>query len=265
MRSLTVIVSIGSVLLFAAGPVFAQHVASTPFVRDCSPGEPDSLQISWTAPCDSGTLLLDTEVGCRMWDWHPEPEDKVVWKGACKGALPDGPGEAQWFEHGRPIDRFVGRYRNGAREGEGHYVWNETVRFDGRYAGNVPDGPGVLKIDGDTFAGDWQAGCLVGANGQVVAIGVPRTSCARNWARSHRLDLEHPRPPSKRYATSSLSSTLGKTSLVAGSRLGDRVSVEFAAPSRTTAPVRIEGAVTCQQHWPRPVARPPLSSPRSSS
>jgi hypothetical protein len=209
MRSLTVIVSIGSVLLFAAGPVFAQHVASTPFVRDCPLGEPDSLQISWTAPCDSGTLLLDTEVGCRMWDWHPEPEDKVVWKGACKGALPDGPGEAQWFEHGRPIDRFVGRYRNGAREGEGHYVWNETVRFDGRYAGNVPDGPGVLKIDGDTFAGDWQAGCLVGADGRVVAIGVPRTSCARNWAQSHRLDLERPRPPSKRYASGSLRRVLG--------------------------------------------------------
>ena len=30
MGSLTVIVSIGSVLLFVAGPVFAQHVASNP-------------------------------------------------------------------------------------------------------------------------------------------------------------------------------------------------------------------------------------------
>jgi hypothetical protein len=129
-----------------------------------------------------------------MWDWHPAPEDKVVWKGACKGALPDGPGEAQWTEHGRPIDRFIGTYRNGKREGEGHYVWNDTVRFDGRYAGGVPQGPGVLKIDGESFAGDWQAGCLASADGRVVAIGVPRSSCARNGSQSQLSMAEPPRP-----------------------------------------------------------------------
>jgi len=62
----------------------------------------------------------------------------------------------------RPIDRFSGTYRNGKREGEGHYVWNETVRFDGNYPDDVPQGPGVLKLDGDTFAGHWQGGCSFG-------------------------------------------------------------------------------------------------------
>ena len=197
MRLLPVIVSIGSVLLFAAGPVLAQHVALAPAKPDCPPAEPDSLQISWTAPCDSGTWLLDTEAGCRMWDWHPEPEDQVVWKGACKASLPDGSGEAQWFEHGRPIDRFSGTYRNGKREGDGHYVWNETVRFDGNYADDVPQGPGVLKIDGDTFAGHWQAGCLAGEDGRVVAIGVPRTSCSQGGARRLDLSLVQRRAPSR--------------------------------------------------------------------
>src|SRR6202000_2975856 len=123
MRLLPALVSIGSVLLVAVGPALAQDVAMAASKSLCPPGEPDSLQISWTAPCDSGTWLFDTQAGCRMWDWHPEPEDKVVWQGHCKGGLPDGQGEAQWFEHGRPIDRFTGSYRDGKREGEGHYVW----------------------------------------------------------------------------------------------------------------------------------------------
>jgi hypothetical protein len=136
----------------AAGPVFAQEIALTRGKPQCPPGEPDSLQISWTAPCDSGTWLFEPGVGCRMWDWHPEPEDSVVWRGACRAGLPDGKGEAQWFEHGRPIDRFIGTYVNGKREGEGHYQWNDTVRFDGFYANDLPQGYGVVEIEGETVA-----------------------------------------------------------------------------------------------------------------
>jgi hypothetical protein len=166
---------IASALLTAAG-AFAQQVALTQAKSECPPGEPDSLQISWTAPCDSGTWLLEPGVGCRMWDWHPEPEDGVVWRGACHGKLPTGKGEAQWFEHGRPIDRFIGTYLNGKREGQGQYVWNDTVRFDGVYASDLPQGYGVVQIEGAAVAGDWNKGCLR-ADGKVVAIGVPRASC----------------------------------------------------------------------------------------
>jgi hypothetical protein len=174
MRRLTV--SIASALLLVAGPLYAQQVALKGARAQCPPAEPDSLQISWTTPCDSGTWLFDTQAGCRMWDWHPEPEDKAEWKGACKGGLPDGPGEARWTEHGRPIDRFTGTYRDGKRDGEGHYVWNDTVRFDGKYANDVPQGYGVAQIEGETLAGEWKAGCL-SVGGKVAAIGVPRTSC----------------------------------------------------------------------------------------
>jgi hypothetical protein len=174
MRRLSVVVA--STLLLAACPLPAQQMALTQGKVECPPSEPDSLQISWTAPCDSGTWLFDTEAGCRMWDWHPMPEDYVQWRGACRGNLPDGSGEAQWYEHGRPIDRFVGTYRKGKREGEGHYVWNENVRFDGGYADDVPQGYGVAQIEGETLAGEWSRGCL-NAGGKVVAIGVPRTSC----------------------------------------------------------------------------------------
>ena len=50
-------------------------------------------------------------------------------------------------------------------------------KWDGTYANDLPDGHGVLKIAGDTFAGTWKGGCFTGKDGRVVAIGVPRTSC----------------------------------------------------------------------------------------
>ncbi len=166
-------------LLLVTGPAFSQQqqLALTPAKPDCPPGEPDSLQISWTQPCDSGEWLLDTESGCRMWDWHPEPEDQVVWKGACRAGQADGEGQAQWFEHGHPIDRFAGTYRNGKREGPGEYRWNDTVSFSGSYANDVPQGHGTVRIGDVKLSGEWTNGCL-SQDGKTVAIGVPRVSCA---------------------------------------------------------------------------------------
>jgi hypothetical protein len=176
---------IGSLLVLASGPIVAQQPALTTAPAECLPGEPDTLQINWTQPCDSGDWLFDTEAGCRMWDWHPTSEDKVVWLGSCHGRLPDGQGEAQWFEHGRPIDRFVGIYRDGKREGEGHYVWNGKVRFDGNYANDVPQGYGIVRIEGEVLAGEWNKGCI-SAGEKVVAIGVPRTSCSPDGEKRSR-------------------------------------------------------------------------------
>ena len=165
------------VLLLFAGPACSnQLVFDTAAETECSPGEPDSLQISWTEPCDKGEWLFDTEHGCRMWDLHPEPEDKAVWHGACRAGLPDGPGKALWTEHGRPIDRFMGTYRNGKRAGPGRYQWTETVGFEGSYANDLPQGTGTVYIDDVVLRGQWNRGCLTIA-GRTVAISVPRSSC----------------------------------------------------------------------------------------
>jgi hypothetical protein len=168
--------SLACSFLLMSGSAFAQQMALTPARPDCPPTEPDSLQISWNEPCDAGDWLLDTQTGCRMWDWHPEPEDKVVWKGACRAGRPEGRGEAQWFEHGHPIDRFVGTYRNGKREGPGYYTWNDQVSYEGTYANDVPHGRGTVRIGDVVLSGQWNKGCLASA-GKVVAIGVPRASC----------------------------------------------------------------------------------------
>src|ERR1700750_2581818 len=68
---------------------------------DCPTVEPDSVQISWIQPCEEGNWLLDTETGCRMWDWHPDPRDHASWSGSCPRGLKDGHGVVQWSEHGQ--------------------------------------------------------------------------------------------------------------------------------------------------------------------
>src|SRR5262249_3461602 len=102
------------------GPALAVPAAQTR-AQPCGVVEPDSLAIGWTAPCDEGRWLLDTQKGCRLWDWHPEPEDTATWTGACPGGRKEGRGVVQWYEHGRPIDRFEGAFRRGKRAGLGRY------------------------------------------------------------------------------------------------------------------------------------------------
>ncbi len=185
-----------SLLLIAAlplGGVGAQQLAMASDT-DCPWPDPDSVQISWNTPCEEGTWLLDTETGCRMWDWHPDPDDKAVWSGACPRGQMQGYGVLQWYEHGQPIDRFEGTYRNNRREGFGRYDWNDHDRYEGRYANDVPQGPGTAHIAGEVFSGEWRNGCFKKGS-HVVAIGVPRTSCDSGGT-SAAADRRHPRKPS---------------------------------------------------------------------
>lgn len=173
---LLVLATIASTTVFAFSAV-AQQLALMPAAPDCPSVEPDSVQISWTAPCGEGNWLLDTQAGCRMWDWHPDPKDRAVWSGgSCPKGVKQGKGIVQWYEHGKPIDRFEGTYRDNKREGAGRYVWNETDRFEGTYKNDVPDGYGTATLAGQTFSGLWKHGCFIKGD-RVVAIGVPRASC----------------------------------------------------------------------------------------
>ena len=165
-----------AVLLIALLPAVALAQQMALAERECPSVEPDSVQISWMEPCENGNWLLDTQAGCRMWDWHPDVHDRAVWSGACRIGLKEGHGVVQWYEHGQPIDRFEGTFRQGKREGFGRYAWNESDNFVGHYSSDVPDGFGTAEIAGEVFAGEWHNGCLRKGE-RVVAIAVPRRSC----------------------------------------------------------------------------------------
>jgi hypothetical protein len=163
-------------MLLASGVAVARERMALLDKPDCPTQEPDSVQINWSAPCEHGDWLFDTELGCRMWDWHPDPHDQASWTGECPLGLKEGRGVVQWYEHGQPIDRFEGTFRKGRREGLGRYRWNENDYFEGTYADDVPHGHGTISVAGETFVGEWAKGCLRSGD-RVVAIGVPRASC----------------------------------------------------------------------------------------
>src|SRR5689334_1019698 len=135
-----------AVLLATGTGAGAQDLSAMARPTDCSPVEPDSVQISWDTPCTSGDWLFEPEVGCRMWDWHPFPSDGATWTGQCKAGLKVGRGVVQWFEHGRPIDRFEGAFVAGKRQGPGRYIWNDDDWYVGFYDDDLPNGLGTARI-----------------------------------------------------------------------------------------------------------------------
>lgn len=163
----------GSVLLLLPALAFA---AAEIRAEACDVRQPDSLEINWTAPCQDGSWNLDPRTGCRLWDWRPDPEDTATWSGACRSGLKQGRGVAQWYEHGRAIDRFEGTFRGGKREGFGRYDWPAGQRYEGTFKADLPDGKGSVTIDGVPFAGIWRRGCLKHGDKRV-AIGVPLSTC----------------------------------------------------------------------------------------
>ncbi|GEP57099.1 hypothetical protein [Reyranella soli] len=142
----------------------------------CGVQEPDSLEINWTAPCQDGSWDLDPQAGCRMWHWRPDPEDTATWSGRCLSGRKEGHGAVEWYEHGRPIDRFEGVFRRGKREGFGRYDWPAGQSYQGAYVADLPDGQGVVTIVGASFEGTWRRGCLTHGDKRI-AIGVPLSAC----------------------------------------------------------------------------------------
>jgi hypothetical protein len=161
-----------------AAPAVAQETAALSGGPECADVEPDPVQISWNDPCEEGSWLFEPGVGCRMWDWHPAESDKATWTGACRKGVMAGSGVVQWTEHERPIDRFEGTFVAGKRQGAGRYTWNESEWYVGFYKDDLPHGLGTASIGGQTFSGQWQAGCFR-SGARTVAIGVPLTSCDR--------------------------------------------------------------------------------------
>jgi hypothetical protein len=163
-------------LIASHGVAAAQEEPSASSAIDCSPADPDSVQISWEAPCDGDSWLFEPNVGCRMWDWHPGLSDHATWTGRCRSGVKAGWGTVQWFEHGQAIDRFEGTFVDGKRQGAGRYTWNSSNWYVGFYEDDLPNGLGTASIAGQTFSGQWQHGCFA-RGAQVVAIGTPRKFC----------------------------------------------------------------------------------------
>lgn len=91
--------------------------------------------------------IADSRTGCKIWDPAPEPHESIHWSGGCKDGFADGNGTLQWFENGRPGDRYVGEYRHGKRNGHGVVTYSNGTRVEGDWSDDQLLQMGVNEIE----------------------------------------------------------------------------------------------------------------------
>jgi hypothetical protein len=75
--------------------------------------------------------IADSKTGCKVWNPAPQPHETIRWSGGCKGGYAQGTGTLQWFEDGRPSDRYEGDYQAGKRNGHGVVTQRNGTRIEG--------------------------------------------------------------------------------------------------------------------------------------
>lgn len=118
----------------------------------------------------------DPRTGCRLWNNYPKASDSVRWNGECVNGYASGKGEALWSSYGGEYESDKGEFRNGKLNGHAVITLKDGRRFDGEFRNNLPDGPGTLTMDGDTYSGSWQKGCF-NNDGKRVAFFTDRDKC----------------------------------------------------------------------------------------
>lgn len=109
------------------------------------------------ARAQSPGWIADPGTGCRVWNPNPKPGETIAWNGPCENGLAHGRGTLQWFESGRPTDRYDGDYRDGRVNGRGVYAWTNGTSYEGDYRDDQMHGRGVLTFaNGNRYEGEYR-------------------------------------------------------------------------------------------------------------
>jgi hypothetical protein len=75
--------------------------------------------------------IADAKTGCKVWNPAPQARETIRWSGGCEGGFAQGRGTLQWYENGRPGDRYDGEYQAGKRNGHGVVTMSNGKRIEG--------------------------------------------------------------------------------------------------------------------------------------
>jgi|SRR5689334_18918947 hypothetical protein len=75
--------------------------------------------------------IADAKTGCKVWNPAPQARETIRWSGGCEGGYAQGKGTLQWYENGRPGDRYEGEYQAGKRNGHGTVTMSNGKRIEG--------------------------------------------------------------------------------------------------------------------------------------
>lgn len=82
-------------------------------------------------PAKTPGWIADTKTGCKLWNPSPQAHETIRWSGGCDGGYAQGKGTVQFYENGRPGDRFEGEYQAGKRNGHGIAIMSNGTRIEG--------------------------------------------------------------------------------------------------------------------------------------
>lgn len=75
--------------------------------------------------------IADSKTGCKVWNPAPQAHETIHWSGHCDAGYAQGKGTLQWYENGKPGDRYVGEYQGGKRNGHGVVTMGNGTRIEG--------------------------------------------------------------------------------------------------------------------------------------
>jgi hypothetical protein len=90
--------------------------------------------------------IADSKTGCKVWNPAPQARETIHWSGGCDAGLAQGKGTVQWFENGKPGDRYEGEYQAGKRNGHGIVTMSNGTRIEGDWRNDELLQPGVNEI-----------------------------------------------------------------------------------------------------------------------
>jgi hypothetical protein len=113
--------------------------------------------IGWSA--ESG-WISDPRTGCRVTNANPQPNEAITWSGGCENGFAKGQGVLQWFENGRPAERYEGELRNGQMDGHGILNTGDGGRYEGDFRDGRANGFGEWTTSHGSISGVWTNGCF---------------------------------------------------------------------------------------------------------
>lgn len=131
-------------------------------------------EVAWEG--EKAGWIKDPRTGCRLWNNYPKETDSVTWNGRCINGYASGYGVARWSASGREYELDEGEFRNGKLNGHAVITVKGALIFDGAFRDNLPDGPGTLKRNGETYSGIWSKGCF-NKGGRKTAFFTDRDKC----------------------------------------------------------------------------------------
>ena len=119
----------------------------------------------------------DPRTGCKVWNTAPEPGESLSWSGGCVNNMADGRGVLQWYENGKPGDRYEGELKGGRHSGYGTTAYANGNRYAGTWLNDKAHGQGVYtRRDGSVYDGQWVNGCF-NQGGRKAVVGASLKDC----------------------------------------------------------------------------------------